>query len=379
MLNKDEINSLIVTRHFYYMAELSIASTSDYHLFSVVNLLQDAVEIFLVAISRHVDAAVVVNIQFEKYFEEINKKTGKELPFKSKLIDLNKMRVNAKHYGIQPPREKCEAMMIVVREFLEETTKMIFNEDFNTVSLINLLDEGEVKNYLLDAKDQLEKNNYLDCLINCRKVLYALIEYKYNISQFKEVVKEDDIEASFKRAFCDAPDYCKNPEYIAKNVTSPTDYIIYNHTELEQKLLKYSVSTNMYFNVWRLTPCLYKFDDGDWAVKIETMNSITEENTNYVYVSTIEIALRIQDYDKKTIVRKHFYDIEIELVDEDIPVYQLADEKSEIIATIPKAIKTIDNFATVTGFDKKQYCRIHYELEDTFIIGYISMKFVKRV
>lgn len=62
------------------------------HLFSAVNLFQDAVEVFLVAVADYVEASIDQNTKFDKYFVQINQKIApKELPFKSKLLRLNRV------------------------------------------------------------------------------------------------------------------------------------------------------------------------------------------------------------------------------------------------------------------------------------------------
>ncbi len=100
------LNRIILARHLYELGLNASKSSNDNFLFAAINLLQDSVEAFLLAIADHLDAGIDQNTKFDKYFELINKKIEpKELPFRNKLIRVNRLRINSKHYGIQPARD----------------------------------------------------------------------------------------------------------------------------------------------------------------------------------------------------------------------------------------------------------------------------------
>src|SRR5437867_11301624 len=176
-MDLETIRRVSLARHLYELGTSSLRSSNDLHLFAGVNLLQDAVEAFLIAVSDHVGAAVDQNTKFDKYFVLINEKIApKELPFKLKLLRLNRIRVDSKHYGIQPARDECDRLALSVREFFDEVSSSLLGVSFSTVSAIDLLDDGEVKQIMLEAKLALEKSNHESCVINCRKAVYLEIE-----------------------------------------------------------------------------------------------------------------------------------------------------------------------------------------------------------
>ena len=57
-MDLETIRRLNLARHLYELGIGSLRTTNDTHLFSAVNLLQDAVEAFLLAIAEHVHAVV---------------------------------------------------------------------------------------------------------------------------------------------------------------------------------------------------------------------------------------------------------------------------------------------------------------------------------
>src|SRR4030042_5207864 len=140
------IRRICLARHLYELGIASLKSANDLYLFSGVNLLQDAVEAFMLALADFVGASLDERTSFDKYFVLINDKIKpKELPFKNRLLHLNRIRVDSKHHGIQPARDECERLVVAVREFFDEVSSSILNVNFTTISEIDLLKEGETK------------------------------------------------------------------------------------------------------------------------------------------------------------------------------------------------------------------------------------------
>src|SRR5262249_46665998 len=102
-MDKSLLNKLLLARRLHGLASESLRSTNELSLSIGTNLLQDSVESFLLAIAQHVNAAVSLRMDFDKYFEVIDEKIKpKSLPFRSRLIALNRLRINSKHYGMSP-------------------------------------------------------------------------------------------------------------------------------------------------------------------------------------------------------------------------------------------------------------------------------------
>src|SRR5450631_3070522 len=100
-MKKSIINKLLLTRRLYELGKDNLASSNDLSQSIGVNLLQDAIEVFLLAVSEHTNANISNSTKFEQYIDLINEKIRpKELPFRTRLSALNKLRVNSKHYGL---------------------------------------------------------------------------------------------------------------------------------------------------------------------------------------------------------------------------------------------------------------------------------------
>jgi hypothetical protein len=76
---------------------------------------------------------------------------------------------------------------------------------FATVSAIDLLDEGVIKQILLEAKAVREANDLLSCVIGCRKAIYLAVEHNYDIAKFKDGEPKGLVDS-----FSDAPFYARD-------------------------------------------------------------------------------------------------------------------------------------------------------------------------
>lgn len=376
-MNIEIIRRVCLSRHLFELGKSSLKSPNDLFLFSSVNLLQDSVEAFLLAISDYVNANISFKTTFDQYFTLINKKIApKELPFKPKLLRLNKIRVSSKHYGIMPSRQECEPLIISVREFFEEVSTSILNINFSTVSTIDLLSDRESKNHLLEAKQFLENNEYLECSISCRKAIYEELLWDYNIEKFLDPEKTK----GFLGGYSNAPYYTRNKKYIEENVKNPTDYIVIDHSHLDQEIVKYSIDHTMFWNIWRLTPDVYNDPEKNWVVKYEFNkidNEILKDKIEYIFNSTVDMILSIHIIRNNIKTQEHqrFF---IELRKDKVPVLDKADSNSDIIDTTPEGVYKLDCDYHVAGLDGSgPFWKITHIEAKKYISGYVDNKYLK--
>lgn len=369
----ETIRRISLARQLYEFGVASLRSKNDLQLFAAVNLLQDAVEAFLIAVADHVKAEVDQNTKFDKYFVAINSKIApKELPFKHKLLRLNRIRVDSKHHGIQPARDECDRVAVSVREFFDETAASVFGVDFATVSAIDLLTESPVKQLLQEARAARERGDLQSCVIACRKAVYVMVEENYDVSAFREGAPALTGLAALFGPRTDAPQYARNSRYIAENVRDPTDYVVRDHSRIDQELLKSGVDTTAFWNVWRLTPDVYR-REGSWIVKHEFHKlspDFLANTVDYVFPTAVDMALAMQqaqqsiqtgNYEKYTLVLRR----------EGVPVFDKADNLSRVVATTPLGVTHLDTSYRVLGLRGDADYWLVFHLKDKFITGFI--------
>jgi hypothetical protein len=120
----------------------------------------DSVELFLQLSSEHIGVSKKERLAFLEYWRVISDKMKEgELLQKEAMSRLNKSRVALKHHGTLPSKLDLEAFRASATNFFEDNTQLIFNIPFSKISLIELVQPEEVKNFLAKASNFLEDNN----------------------------------------------------------------------------------------------------------------------------------------------------------------------------------------------------------------------------
>jgi hypothetical protein len=378
-MNRSVLNKLLLARRLLELARENLSSANDLSLAIGVNLLQDSVEACLLAVSEHVNAEILAKTAFDQYFDLINTKIEpKKLPFRSQLFALNKLRVNSKHYGLAPAKSETEGMLLTVREFLDYVTTSVLGITFATVSLIDLLQDGEAKSLLKEAEAALVNGEFETCLECCRKAIFVRIEFSYDIAPF-----DREQPVGFFGPFLSgryAPYYARNKEYISQNVKDPTDYIVLDYNALEMDLMKSGMDSVSFWNVWRLTPEVYRAEQAkEWIVKRDFAKLEPDgikERAEYVLDTTINLFVSADQRNAAT--RSLGYDRYFVVLRRDqIPVYRKADANSEVVTTTPPGLMQLDvEFSVPALHGNGEFWHVVHCDKELQILGYIQGDYV---
>ena len=324
-------------------------------------LLQDSVELFLIAICEHVNVGNRENLKFHEYFKEINKKVpGKIIPFKDDMLKLNKQRVSLKHYGIRPYIDDCKTFHKNVYSFFKETSKSHLRIDFDSISLVNLLSEKKLNTIMKQAEVDLKGLNYIECQIGCRKALYLVFEQQFDIRSFEkyeeDIQSKNDLKKPLSKPKSKAPKYAKNKQYIEENVEQPTDFIVIDYNEIWRELLNNGIDLVSFSNVRMLTPEVYLFEEEEeWAIS-EYAGGIryNQENAEYCFRKTVEILLTEQKNSerKKRISKSTFNSITVK--NKEISILRKASLSANVEYKLKKNLEyKVFLFKEVRGLDSK--------------------------
>ncbi|MCK4376825.1 MAG: hypothetical protein KAV97_01240 [Actinomycetia bacterium] len=258
-------------------------------------LLQDAVEIFLSAICEHLNLEMSGQENFYKYIDKIEKAKEYPLPLKKQMIILNKQRVNIKHFCILPDIEECKYFDNDVKLFFSELSLRFLNKDIDSISLVDLIDNKNLRRYLKKAESGLEKCRYKDCQINCRKALYMIFEEPYDIRYVEE-------ESNLDVLFSFHQDKRGYQEEIDKKVFNPIDFIEVDQKKIKNELIEMGIEYLTFKNLMILTPKMYYYKEKNKWVIMEDFLNIREynrENAYYCLKNSVNIILKIQRYKNK--------------------------------------------------------------------------------
>ena len=165
-----------------------------------ISLFQDSIELFLWCLVKHLDAQVKDTTPFTQYLDLIegapknNKKL--KLPFRGRILELNKARVNFKHYGNLPDISEAKKYKAYTEEFLIRSSVDFLGENLFDASLTKLVPFPDVRECLITAEDCLKKDEIDRCLAELaksktflfRRVTQLLPEADHNLAEGDRVL-----------------------------------------------------------------------------------------------------------------------------------------------------------------------------------------------
>lgn len=140
-----------------------------------VSLFQDAIEIYLWTLIKEREITVGKNSDFTTNLTLITN-AGLRIPNQPKLHELNKSRVNFKHYGNLPARRDAEKFRNYAQEFLIEACLEHFGISFSGISTIDLVRSAELRGYFKGASDAASSELLLPSYENLGKAQYVILK-----------------------------------------------------------------------------------------------------------------------------------------------------------------------------------------------------------
>jgi hypothetical protein len=118
--------------------------------------------------------AVALNptIKFQQNFPELIKQVdgelaalGGKLPNVAHIQYIHKIRNDAQHYAKFPSEIEVSDCRTYTRDFLIQTFSDVWGESFESISLVDIIENVEIKNHLLEAGKDFAQKDYTQTLI----------------------------------------------------------------------------------------------------------------------------------------------------------------------------------------------------------------------
>lgn len=166
-----EPRQVVLVKYLFTCAQDKVRENTPISCGLAISLFQDSVELLIRTVGKALDAKIRDVTPFVKmwsYVKEAPKNVkGDELPLTAKMLELNKARVNFKHYGILPDVSESQKFSAYTEEFLYQTTLLFFKVDFNKVSLADLIDDAGIAESLKTAEQHLKAGKLEKCMEAC--------------------------------------------------------------------------------------------------------------------------------------------------------------------------------------------------------------------
>ena len=236
-----------------------------------------------------------------------------------------------------------------------------------------MLHEGEPKELVQRAEAAFNSADYANCLVFCRQALFVGFESHYDARMFLETKRSlrFDLDAFLSKV----PQYARDRRYLEENVKEPTAFVIYDHNVFEMDLMKNGVDPVTYWNVWRLTPEVYRGKQDDrWIVKHDLRKFESEgikDRAEYVLVTTTDILL-ICDQKRGRTRSPDYGSYYLMLRGDGVPVYSKASRASAVEQITPPGVrKVICDYSISSLDDSGTYWHVIDSDADVLLFGFI--------
>ncbi|MCD4812806.1 hypothetical protein K8S19_03845 [bacterium] len=340
------MKELILSKYQYKEAEKNIQSNNYLKMAFGINLLHDCLDMFQIAIIDHLklrskkDDSLIGRC---KKIEEELSQNKIEIESYNFIADLNTIRNKFKHSGIFPAEIDCNHYLGMTYEYINTACEKIFYKKYLEIFLSGILADGKPKEYIKIAEKDFEKGNYKSCLINCRKSIYKIFEYQFDIRK----------ESFLSKVFGTPADE------IPAGISDYSQLTNLSLHEIDLELLKYGLNTKYYWNIHRLTPkVVYANDKIGWIVR-EDFRVLNDpdirQNCEYVLNAAIDIIDAIQNKIRSTKDTKNSI-LKIKLKKDNVPIYYSANKNTAEICK-SKSKNVIVDFK-IQGTDKNNYWHV---------------------
>lgn len=128
-----------------------MTSESPPFSFDSINRLHDAAEMFL-ALAAQVQGAAIPR-EFTGYWDVLEAKLDRPISYRANMQKFNKVRVNLKHYGVEPAASEIADARLSVVSLLTDECPLLFGVALADVSLTSFI-TCEPAQQLLDSAEQ---------------------------------------------------------------------------------------------------------------------------------------------------------------------------------------------------------------------------------
>lgn len=233
---------------------------------------QDAVEHFLLISADHLEVNLPSSMQFLQYWEKLQPKlpAGQALPSKQALSRVNKLRVDLKHHGNIPSSHAVAQSKADVTTFFTDATLMIFNVDFNSVDMVDLVAHPAINRVLHEAQTHFDAGDIIFAMGGLAIAFQELLDHYTS----RRIGGFGRPPFSFGKSI---PSFRPEKDQRGSAVTRQLTALTATTRELKEALQVLSLGIDYtryaHFNV--MVPGVNKYVDGSTKIAVTDMDRVT--------------------------------------------------------------------------------------------------------
>ena len=178
-MDASTVKRLALVRHLF---NVGIEQSHQPEPMNCISLLSfhDAVEWFLQLTTEH-HGISKKDQAFMGYWDVITAKLGKPLHQRESMKRMNRARSQLKHHGVLPASTEVESFRVSTTNFFIENTPLVFDKEFEDISLADFVNNQDVRSRLSSAQKLIKKDRRKEALKEIAIAFEIIIdEYRYN-------------------------------------------------------------------------------------------------------------------------------------------------------------------------------------------------------
>jgi len=277
---------LAFAKHLYLLAESSYKLPPPNKFVSLLNL-HDAVELFLCTACDYLAANTKSKIQFEEYFDSINKKLEpKQLELRLAMQRMNKARVALKHHMTFPSNDDLNEFIVNTKEFLTTNTKLVFERSLEEVSLMEFVSPEIVRLHLNNAIEHNTKGLTKEALAEIAKAWKELLFFHTTLMQTHGFMQKRSFR--FRYGSNVDSEIEKFSNYTVESISDLSDSL---------KLIALGIDYRKYLRLVHGLPIANQSEGGQWYITfIGNLSNFSKEDIQWKINFLSETAIALSDF-----------------------------------------------------------------------------------
>lgn len=259
----------------------------------------DAVEMFLLLVAEKNGEKGFLKWDFMQFWQKIP-----SLTMEAQMNSMKNRRVSLKHHGAFPSHDDVDECRINVGAFLTENSKIQFDVEFSDISLIDLVSFEKTREYLKEAQEKLNCNDYYQSLLFARQAFIELLKEFENTKEnwFKSIFNiGQEPRRTYKKVIkaVDKKEYDRNVVWfddIDKTVKELRTAVKLTAIGVDYK--KYALFNAVAPNGWRDMNGVFHVSESEeyFNRMVKASDELCDMSINFI----IDCAVKFQDSDYDT-------------------------------------------------------------------------------
>lgn len=178
-LSKELLDRLICSKYIFHKGVDIIERGGPFSSGLGVLHFQDATEMVLRIIAEYLHCSLKESAAFNQIIDSIDSAGDNKVSHRSALNQLNKARINFKHFGLEPKLEDAIKFRRDLEGFFPNVLKSFLDIDFHLISLTSLIGHRRTENFLNAAEKLIKEENFKDSI--CSSAIgFAIFNAHFN-------------------------------------------------------------------------------------------------------------------------------------------------------------------------------------------------------